>query len=292
MNAAIVPLSFKDWLINTQAAACIGRALGLSTFTAHLYNRNKEITLKIADIRANAYSMPFANPSYPKGPYKFINREFFIISYRTDPDALRAVVPEPLRIEEPIVNYEFIRMPDSSGFGDYTETGQVIAVVDEQGRKGGYTHMMYLDDEAPIAGGRELWGFPKKLANPTLRVESDTLIGTLDYGPIRVATGTMGYKYEELDAAAQQKAMSESPNYLLKIIPHVDGSPRICELVRFYLQDVKVKGAWTGPVQLELFKHALAPVADLPVLEIIGAKHLVCDLTLGLGEVAYDYLKA
>ncbi len=28
-----------------------------------------------------------------RGPYKFYNREFIVISYRTDPDALRAVVP-------------------------------------------------------------------------------------------------------------------------------------------------------------------------------------------------------
>jgi hypothetical protein len=26
---------------------------------------------------------------------------------------------------------------------------------------------MFLDDESPIAGGRELWGFPKKLASPS-----------------------------------------------------------------------------------------------------------------------------
>ena len=42
---------------------------------------------------------------------------------------------------------------------------------------------MFLNDEGPIAGGRELWGFPKKLAQPTLRTEVDTLVGTLDYGP-------------------------------------------------------------------------------------------------------------
>jgi acetoacetate decarboxylase len=248
--------------------------------------------LKIADIKANAYSMPFASPSFPKGPYHFVNREFFIISYRTDEKKLREFVPEPLTIGDPIVSYEFIRMPDSSGFGDYTESGQVISVIDEQGRKGGYTHMMYLDDEAPIAGGRELWGFPKKLASPKLRVDSDTLVGTLDYGSIRVATGTMGFKHEQLDVQAEQKKLVETPNYLLKIIPHVDGSARVCELVRYYLQGVTVKGAWTGPARLELFQHALAPIADLPVLEIVGAKHLLCDLTLGLGEVAYDYLKA
>jgi acetoacetate decarboxylase len=56
-------------------------------------------------------------------------------------------------------------MPDSTGFGDYTESGQVIP-VSFKGRKGGYTHCMFLNDHPPIAGGRELWGFPKKLAQP------------------------------------------------------------------------------------------------------------------------------
>ena len=248
--------------------------------------------MKISDIKANAYSMPFVSPSFPKGPYHFVNREFLIISYRTDIDALRAVVPEPLKVVDPIVNFEFIRMPDSSGFGDYTESGQVIAVIDEQGRHASYTHMMYLDDESPIAGGRELWGFPKKLASPKLEVTSDTLLGTLNYGPIRIANGSMGYKYETLDTKVEQEKMASTPNYLLKIIPHIDGTARICELNRYYTQNVNVKGAWTGPARLELFHHALAPIADLPVLEIIGAKHLLCDLSLGYGEVAFDYLKA
>ena len=74
-------------------------------------------------------------------------------------------MPEPLQIDEPLVKYEFIRMPDSTGFGDYTESGQVIP-VSFQGRKGSYTHCMFLNDHPPIAGGRELWGFPKKLAKP------------------------------------------------------------------------------------------------------------------------------
>jgi acetoacetate decarboxylase len=52
---------------------------------------------------------------------------------------------------------------------------------------------MYLDDEGPIAGGREIWGFPEKLASPKLCVDGkDTLLGTLDYGTQRIATGTMG----------------------------------------------------------------------------------------------------
>jgi acetoacetate decarboxylase len=239
-------------------------------------------------VREKAFAMPVTSPAFPVGPYRFVDREFLIITYRTDPDRLREVVPEPLRIEEPLVHYEFIRMRDSTGFGDYTESGQVIPVTYE-GVPGSYTLAMYLDDHPPIAGGRELWGFPKKLASPKLEVHTDTLLGTLDYGPVRVATGTMGYKHYDLDNDEQLRRLA-GPNYLLKVIPHVDGSPRVCELVRYHLQDIVMKGAWSGPASLQLSPHALAPVADLPVLEIVEARHLIADLTLGLGEVVHDYL--
>jgi acetoacetate decarboxylase len=240
------------------------------------------------EVRARAFAMPLTSPSYPMGPYRFVDREYLIITYRTDPEALRRVVPAPLDFDEPLVKYEFIRMPDSTGFGDYTESGQVIPVrLGDQ--HGGYVHAMFLDDDPPIAGGRELWGFPKKLAQPSLRVERDTLLGTLDYGPVRVATGSMGYKHRALPDAALLAALAE-PGFLLKIIPHVDGRPRICELVRYRLSDIVLKGGWSGPAALELAPHALAPVADLPVREVISATHLVADLTLDLGEVVHDYL--
>ena len=179
--------------------------------------------MKIDDVRRTAYSMPLTNPSFPRGPYRFFNREYFIITYRTDPDALAAVVPEPLEVTEPVVKYEFIRMPDSTGFGDYTETGQVIPVR-FKGEEGVYVHSMYLDDEGPIAGGRELWGFPKKLASPKIAVESDVLVGTLHYGSVLCASATMGYKHRPVDHDAVVKGM-KAPNFMLKIIPHVDGTP-------------------------------------------------------------------
>lgn len=237
-----------------------------------------------------SFAMPATNPAFPMGPYRFVNREYMIITYRTDRAALEAVVPEPLQIADDVVKYEFIRMPDSTGFGDYTETGQVIPVT-FKGQRGGYTHAMYLNDHPPIAGGRELWGFPKKLATPSLGVELDTLVGKLDYGSVRVAVGTMGYKHRSLKHADVLASLNE-PTFLLKVIPHVDGTPRICELVRYYLEDITLRGAWTGPGALDLFAHALAPVAQLPVRQVVSATHILADLTLGLGEVVHDYLAA
>jgi acetoacetate decarboxylase len=250
--------------------------------------QREEVVMKESEVRSSAYAMPLTSPAYPVGPYRFRNREYLIITYRTDPKKLRELVPEPLQIEGDVVKFEFIRMPDSTGFGDYTESGQVIP-VSFQGRKGAYTHCTFLNDHPPIAGGRELWGFPKKLAQPTLKTEIDTLVGTLHYGPLRIAVGAMGYKHKQADLAAVSASLA-APNFLLKIIPHVDGTARICELVEFRLEDIALKGAWTGPAQLVLASHPLAPLAELPVLEIVSGIHIVADLTLPFGKVVHDYL--
>jgi len=241
-----------------------------------------------SEVLQQAFAMPIHNPSYPPGPYRFIDREYLIISYRTEPARLEAVIPAPLKLAEPVVKFEFINMPDSTGFGHYSESGIVIPVTLD-GVQGGYVHSMYLNDQPPVAAGRELWGFPKKWAEPQLQVHKDTLMGTLDYSDFRVATGTMGFKHKALDKTAVLAAMS-TPSFLLKIIPHVDGSPRICEIVKFCLQDITIKGAWSGPGALDLHPHALAPVSEFPILEILSAVHIIADLTLPLGEVAFDYL--
>lgn len=247
-------------------------------------------SMKTDDIIQSGFAMPLHSPAYHRGPYRFINREYLVITYRTDPEKLRALVPEPLQIDEtsPLVHFEFIRMPDSAGFGDYTEAGQVIPVT-LNGRKGNYIHAMYLDSHAPVAAGREIWGFPKKWGAPGLKKDSDALLGTLSYGSMQVACGSMGFKYQE-SAHDEALRILGTPNFLLKIIPHVDGSARVMELVEYRCENIRVHGAWSGPAALQLWSHALAPVADLPVLEVVSARHMLADLDLGAGQVVHDYL--
>jgi len=238
-------------------------------------------------------SMPASSPSYPLPPFRFVNREYMTVIYESDPDAIRAAVPEPL-VPDPSnqVFYEWIRMPDSSGFGDYTETGVVIPCSFE-GKPASFVSQMYLDDEAPIAAGREIWGFPKKYANPKLEVVKDTLTGTLSYAGQQVAMGTMGYKHEVFARDPNKTVAALSKMQVnLKLIPDVDGKPAIAQLVAYNLTDIAVKGSWSGPARLHLVPHVNAPVADLPVRRIVGARHFVADLTLPYGRVLHDYLAA
>jgi acetoacetate decarboxylase len=48
--------------------------------------------VKPADVKKTAFAMPLTAPSYPRGPYRFIDREYMIITYRTDPAILNVTV--------------------------------------------------------------------------------------------------------------------------------------------------------------------------------------------------------
>jgi hypothetical protein len=57
------------------------------------------MNMREREILAQAFAMPLTSPAYPPGPYRFVNREYLIITYRTGPARLRAFVPEPLELE-------------------------------------------------------------------------------------------------------------------------------------------------------------------------------------------------
>lgn len=235
-------------------------------------------------------SMPAFSPSYPHGPYRFVHREYLVVSYESDPDVIRHAVPEPLVPVGNVVNFEFMKMPDSSGFGDYTESGTVIPCT-FNGEPCSFTVQMYLDDEPPISGGREIWGFPKKHAKPAVELIQDTLTGTLHYAGQLVALGTMAYKYESHanDHGETGKTLGRL-GVNLRLIPDVDGRPKVAELVGYNMTDITVLGSWSGPARLHLVPHVNAPVADFPVRRVLGGRHMIADMTLPFGRVLHDYL--
>jgi acetoacetate decarboxylase len=232
---------------------------------------------------------PLTAPAFPAVQPRFFDREYLNIVYRTDPEALRAVVPAPLEIDEPLVRFEVMKMNDVTGYGPYTEAGQAIQVVFD-GERGEYLHAMYLDSFAATASGREVSAYPKVMGSPKLYADNGALVGTLDYGTLRVATATMGYKHHELDRRDAEAEITV-PTFMLKTIPNYDGSLRVQELVRTEITDVVVKQAYTGPARLQLFQHVLAPLADLPVLEVVSASHIITDLTLAPAKPVHDYLE-
>lgn len=244
-------------------------------------------------------SIPASSPSYFKGPFTFYNREYFIIAFKTTPEALRRALPQPLQpVGDNIVLYEFMNMPDSPGLGSYSESGILIPGI-FNGREVNYTAQMYLNSEPAIYAGREIWGFPKKRGHPTLHAVEDTLVGSLVINGSQVALGTMPYKAEAIlpkhdhnpEAVALVTKKLTKPQINLKIIPAVDGSDDIRQLIEYHPKVIRVREAWKGPARLDLRHHVEADVADFPVLEVVGGTHMLADIILPYGSVIHDYRK-
>jgi acetoacetate decarboxylase len=69
-----------------------------------------------ADVSITAFAMPLTSPSFAGGPYRYTNREYLIVTYRTSRAALEEAVPEPLTFDEPPVRCEYTGMLGEPNF--------------------------------------------------------------------------------------------------------------------------------------------------------------------------------
>ncbi|MBP2656435.1 MAG: acetoacetate decarboxylase [Firmicutes bacterium] len=237
----------------------------------------------------NLPTTPVNAPPYIMSSPEFRKREYFSILYETDIDKLKEVVPEPLDIVEPLVRFEFMNMPDSTALGSYMECGQLVK-VSYDGVLGEFNLGMYVDNFPAVAAGREITAYPKKMAKPSLYIDSDTIDAKLAYGTLDVAIATMGYKFLKMTEEEARREVS-IPQYFLKIMRDYEGKPLVCELVKSQITKFDVLDAWKSPARLQLFEHVSAPLADLPVRKIIDASHILTNLVLGKTEPVFDYLK-
>ena len=241
----------------------------------------------------SAPSIPHVAPSYPRGPWRYTDMNQLVVTYESDEDAIRAVVPEPLQpAGDNLVTIEWRHMGEVTGFGAYTECGHSVSCTLD-GDPVVYVVQAYLDSEPPTLAGREILGFPKKHGEVELKLVRETLVGTLAYGGLPVAVATMGYRIEDLSSQRDQIAKALTTRQMvLKLIPDVDGiNPRLAELVEIGIHDVTLKGAWRGPAELFLMPHIGCRVAALPVRRVMEGRQHLWDMSLSDGRVIHDYLK-
>ncbi|BBV97492.1 hypothetical protein STW0522PSE72_28430 [Pseudomonas monteilii] len=156
-------------------------------------------------VRQKAYAMPVVSPAYPQPPSWFLERPSLTITYRTDIELARAMVPEPLMVKDPLVSLSFLWMV-APGIGDYYEFAQSIACFlgDEAVS---FRPLMVAENVTAIMLGREVWGLPKKYGHPRVGQNNESYVGTLEYDGTLVARASMAYKYQEVDLAQAAAAM-------------------------------------------------------------------------------------
>lgn len=239
----------------------------------------------------DAWSFPWDAPLVPNFPFTFRDVEVMTLAYRTDPAAVAALLPPPLRPIGDIVLIHIYRMGDVEWLGSYGEANVMIGAELPGKAKGGFSPYLFLNSDVGLAHGREVHGQPKKLAKPSLRVKKDLVVGKVRRNGIDVVTGTMAYKQQRGDLATlKQLAYDFSVNLNYKVIPHIDGRPAVRQITSRTLADVKVHECWTGPCTVELRPNAQAPIHRLPVREMLDGFHWRAEFTLVAGSIIHDYL--
>ncbi len=243
------------------------------------------------DIRSGGFSTPWDAPFIPPFPFQFRNVEVLTTYWRTDPEAMKFLVPPPVEPIGDVVCVHIYRMNDTSWIGPYHEANVMFGAKLPDGRAGAYSPYLFLHSDGGVAHGREVHGQPKKFANPALEFRSDLMVGLVERNGIDIITTTTPYKQHRADPAEMRRHFDFAINLNLKAVNHIDGRPAIRQITSRSLTDLVVHECWRGPATVELRPNAQAPVFRLPVVEPLEAFYWRADFTLVAGEILHDYLE-
>src|SRR6266550_3886799 len=189
--------------------------------------------------RAQLYSHP---------PKRFGGRIMSVI-FKANKDALAALVPAPLELpDDPVAIVRVNELLNNHGHGNtliedepewvqYKEAVVCIPVV-YKGVLGNYDPYLWVDNHACAAGGREIYGLPKKMGKMYLTrffpsdplAEGMKMTGTLEALSRRLLTASVRLTRE----ATPDELPKVECFYTLRVIPSPESEePDIHQLLRF-----------------------------------------------------------
>ena len=136
-------------------------------------------------------SMPVDAPYYQAPPFYYRDAQSFAVIYETDAEAVADMLPEGAEVDVPALVVTTVVFYPHSTFGPCNEA--ILGVPCRfQGTPYLYVPHIVVDTVSPLAGGREIWGYPKKLAAISLEDDAELVRGTVERPRgLRILTATM-----------------------------------------------------------------------------------------------------
>ena len=251
------------------------------------------------NLLAEGYSMPFGGPLFSGPPWHLRGAQAIVARYEADSASVRRLLPPGVvPLEEPVQCVAWAVAYAESTLGPYDEVLMYVR-TSIAGRSFMYCPLVYVNGDAPLAMGREVLGFPKKLAQIELvTAPSGPTIFTVER-PLRKRLLTITF---QPDRAASPQEFDLLEPVALRMIPSSTGvaQPSICELLQMKA-DIHLKqrpggapDAWAGrcdvvmdsPSQTDPF-YLLSPTSD----RMLSAFQFRYDVELRPAVLLKDYLR-
>lgn len=233
---------------------------------------------------------PMDIKKFSSKPTTFYDAEILTAYWETKPEIIDRLLPAPLKpAPKPLVHAFVANYPRTNFCPAYKEAA-LFVLADFNGELGTYCLSMPISDGMAMGLGREIYGFPKKMAEIELKRASDSVEGKVSRNGIAFFSvkANLNGKY---NAEEGQKIITDYygkglPIYNFKYSKSPDGSgfdlkPRlIAQGVTMETQVLKI-----GEFKINFEDSPHDPWAELEVVKMLGCTYAVGTSVLLRGKV-------
>jgi len=220
-------------------------------------------------------SMPVYGSLYPEAPYIYHGTRLIMVVFKVNKEKLLPVMPEGLKLPggKSVSVLAFFADYVKSTIGQYYEAATLIDAKyksETSGKtRGFYCNSMFVDSDVAMGAGREMWGFPKKLAKIQLIEKGEQVTGILERNNIEVMKMTL-----KLEKEVAQMPMPDIPIITFRqFFAPGGGGYAMSELqsIRMELEPELIK---SGSVEIEFKKSEADPLSVFEPESIVTAVYM------------------
>lgn len=223
--------------------------------------------------------LPEYSPLYSKLPYRYHDYQKVSVYCRGNREALQHFLPKEFKLTSDIFEIFILKNNEIDGLDNYSEGGVVIQCAYKD-KKGACVAFEYVDEDDALCAGREIWGYPKKMAEVEFIGDKYNFSGSVTRKGKKIIDIIFEANQEKIDIPVL------SPRLQVKRIPHpeVEGTD-INHILQNILEDAEVKKQVFGKATLNIEKSEKDPLYQLDIQEVLGAVYLEGAFTLTYGKI-------
>jgi acetoacetate decarboxylase len=228
--------------------------------------------------------------------YDFYNAEVLSVFYETKQEIIERLLPPPLKPATYPIAFVFVANYPETNFGiSYLESALFLRASFE-GEEGNYCLSMPVTSDMALIGGREMFGFPKKIGLIDIKRQGQEVHGWTERHDFRFldvwASLTGAFNVPEVQDLFTQASDSNVVIYNFKYFPAPDGqgfdyNPRLMrEEVAFRPSSIEA-----GEAKLSLQSSQTDPWGEVEVVRVLGATYTIGNNSMQMGSIVAEVNK-
>ena len=227
----------------------------------------------------------------------FYDAEFLTVFWETKPEIVKRLLPPPLKpVKHPVAQAMIANYPRTN-FGVTYKEGALFLFGENDGVIGAYCLAMPVDNDMAMIGGREVFGYPKKMANIHFKKEEKNFEGWVERHGIHYfeLKANLSNKLNEKDALKialdlgldPNKPGSTTYNYKYFRSPLYEGFDYNPRLIREKIT-MQPSEFLMGEAEVKLNESIYDPWIEVEVERVLGCMYLKCNSQMQPGEIVAE----